>query len=113
MSDIINRWALGLAVFSFGFLSVGSFLFGATATTSFIRGLIGGCLFGMLLWFVGFLFDEEKDTTEDGLEDEGDSDQDLDTFNPDQQDVLEKSAEISEKEMQEKDEKEKQEPTPF
>ena len=32
--DIVNKWAMGLAVFSFGFLSIGSLLFGATVTTS-------------------------------------------------------------------------------
>ena len=118
MSGIINKWAMGLAVFSFGFLSVGSFLFGATATTSFLRGLAGGFLFGMLLWLVGSLFDEEKDTIEDDLGDEVDADQDLDTFDPDQQGVqekfLKKSAEISEKDIEEeKEEKLKQETTPF
>ena len=105
MSGIINKWAMGLAVFSFGFLSVGSFLFGATATTSFLRGLAGGFLFGMLLWLVGSWFDEEKDTIEDDLGDEVDADQDLDTFDPDQQGV---------KDMEEeKEEKLKQETTPF
>ena len=61
MNDIIvNRWAMGLAVFSFGFLSMGSFLFGATATTSALRGLGGGILFGALLWLVGVLTDKGK-----------------------------------------------------
>jgi len=57
---IINKWAMGLAVFSFGFLSIGSFLFGATATTSILRGLGGGVLFGALLWLVGLLINEEE-----------------------------------------------------
>ena len=59
-SLIINKWAMGLAVFSFGFLSIGSFLFGATATTSVLRGLGGGVLFGALLWLVGLLINEEE-----------------------------------------------------
>ena len=64
MNDIIvNRWAMGLAVFSFGFLSIGSFLFGATATTSVLRGFGGGVLFGTSLWLAGLLV-EEKDAIE-------------------------------------------------
>ena len=61
---IVNRWAMGLAVFSFGFLSIGSFLFGATATTSALRGLGGGVLFGSSLWLAGLLVNEEKDVIE-------------------------------------------------
>ena len=67
MNDIIvNRWAMGLAVFSFGFLSIGSFLFGATATTSILRGFGGGVLFGTSLWLAGLLVNEEKDAIEEG-----------------------------------------------
>ena len=62
--DIVNKWAMGLAVFSFGFLSIGSFLFGATVTTSVLRGLGGGVLFGALLWLVGLLINEEEDPTD-------------------------------------------------
>jgi hypothetical protein len=68
---IINKWAMGLAVFSFGFLSVGSFLFGATATTSVLRGFGGGVLFGGLLWLVGLLVNEEEDLMIDEVEEEG------------------------------------------
>ena len=65
MNDIIvNKWAMGLAIFSFGFLSVGSFLFGATATTSVLRGLGGGVIFGSSLWLAGLLVNEEKDVIE-------------------------------------------------
>ena len=49
----VRNWALGLTVFSFGFLCIGSFLFGATATTAILRGVGGGVLFGALLWLVG------------------------------------------------------------
>ena len=71
MNDIIvNRWAMGLAVFSFGFLSIGSFLFGATATTSLLRGLGGGVLFGASLWLAGLLVNEEKDEIEGDPEEE-------------------------------------------
>ena len=59
MNDIINKWAMGLAIFSFGFLCIGSFLFGATATTSVLRGIGGGILFGTILWLVGALFDSD------------------------------------------------------
>mgnify|MGYP001354884227 CR=1 FL=1 len=66
MNDIIvNRWAMGLAIFSFGFLSIGSFLFGATATTSILRGFGGGVLFGTSLWLAGLLVNEEKDAIEE------------------------------------------------
>ena len=71
MNDIIvNRWAMGLAVFSFGFLSIGSFLFGATATTSILRGFGGGVLFGTSLWLAGLLVNEEKDVIEGDPEEE-------------------------------------------
>ena len=70
MNDIINKWAMGLAIFSFGFLSIGSFLFGATATTSVLRGIGGGILFGTILWLVGALFDSDSTLIdEDALED--------------------------------------------
>ena len=49
MNDIINKWAMGLAIFSFGFLTISSFLFGATATTSVLRGVGNGILFGAIL----------------------------------------------------------------
>ena len=60
MNDIpVNNWAVGLAVFSFGFLSMGSVLFGATVATSVSRGLGGGILFGALLWLVGIMIGKE------------------------------------------------------
>ena len=75
MNDIIvNKWAMGLAIFSFGFLSVGSFLFGATATTSFLRGLGGGVIFGSSLWLAGLLVNEEKDVIEGDPEEEVNAD---------------------------------------
>ena len=73
--NIVNRWAMGLAVFSFGFLSIGSFLFGATATTSVLRGLGGGVLFGSSLWLVGLSICKEEDPANDDIEEEGDTDQ--------------------------------------
>ena len=76
MNDkIINRWAMGLAIFSFGFLSIGSFLFSATATTSVLRGLGGGILFGTLLWLVGSLIIKDEDSVNYDIEEEGDADQ--------------------------------------
>ena len=70
MNDIINKWAMGLAIFSFGFLCIGSFLFGATATTSVLRGVGGGILFGAILWLVGALFnDDTTQIDEDALQD--------------------------------------------
>jgi hypothetical protein len=67
MSDIINKWAMGLAIFSFGFLCIGSFLFGATATTSILRGVGGGILFGAILWLVGTLFDSDSTLIDDDV----------------------------------------------
>ena len=118
--DIINKWAMGLAIFAFGFLSIGSFLFGATVTTSVLRGIGGGVLFGALLWLVSLLINEEEDPTDgDDIEEESetvlsapvvtDSDAIRDKF-------LNKSREISEKANKEKEEKkakEAKEATPF
>ena len=39
----VNNWAMGLAVFSFGFLSIGSVLFGATVITAVLRGIEMKC----------------------------------------------------------------------
>ena len=113
MNDIIiNRCAMGLAVFSFGFLSIGSFLFGATVTTSVLRGLGGGVLFGALLWLVGLLINEEEDPTGDDVEEKGDTDRESVEINSNavRDKFLNKSREISEKaEEEKKKEKEKQE----
>ena len=124
MNDIVvNRWAMGLAVFSFGFLSIGSFLFGATATTSVLRGLGGGVLFGTSLWLVGLLISKEEDPANDDIEEEGDTDQksteepvEVDTEGV-RQKFLKKSAELAEKgkieKEKEKEEKFDEEATPF
>ena len=121
--DIVNKWAMGLAVFSFGFLSIGSFLFGATVTTSVLRGLGGGVLFGALLWFVGLLINEEEDPTSDDIgddvEEEGDTDRESGEINPNavREKFLKKSAELAdnakEKADKEKEAKEAKEATPF
>ena len=125
MNDIIvNRWAMGLAVFSFGFLSIGSFLFGATATTSVLRGFGGGVLFGTSLWLAGLLVNEEKDAIEEGdpeaeVDTEAESTRESVTVDPNavREKFLKKSAEIEEKAEREaereKEEKYNQEATPF
>ena len=121
MNDIIvKRWAMGLAVFSFGFLSIGSFLFGATATTSILRGFGGGVLFGTSLWLAGLLVNEEKDAIEEGdpeaeVDTEAESTQESVVVNPDavREKFLKKSAELTEKDKKEKEEKYNQEATPF
>ena len=56
----INNWALAQGVFSFGFLCVGSFLLGATATTSILRGVGGAIIFGALIWLAGTMFTPEE-----------------------------------------------------
>ena len=121
--DIVNKWAMGLAVFSFGFLSIGSFLFGATVTTSVLRGLGGGVLFGALLWLVGLLINEEEDPTSDDIgddvEEEGDTDRESVEINSNavREKFLKKSAELAEntkeKANKEKEEKEAKKATPF
>ena len=124
MNDIIvNKWAMGLAVFSFGFLSIGSFLFGATATTSLLRGLGGGVLFGASLWLAGLLVNEEKDEIEGDPEEEvnaevestQESTQKAAVINPNavKEKFLKKSIELAEKEKKDKEEKYNQEATPF
>ena len=111
--DIVNKWAMGLAVFSFGFLSIGSFLFGATVTTSVLRGLGGGVLFGALLWLVGLLINEEEDPTGDDIgddvEEEGDTDRESVEINSNavREKFLKKSAELAEN-TKEKANKEKE-----
>ena len=120
MNDtIVNKWAMGLAIFSLGFLSVGSFLFGATATTSVLRGLGGGVLFGSSLWLVGLLISKEEDPANDDIEEEGDTDQVLDVVDTTavREKFLKKSAELEEKSKvekeKEKEEKFNEEATPF
>ena len=112
MNDIIDKWAMGLAVFSFGFLSIGSFLFGATATTSVLRGLGGGVLFGTSFWLVGLIISKEEDPASDDIEEEGDTDQksteepvSVDTEGV-RQKFLKKSAELAENANKEKEAKE-------
>ena len=121
--DIVNKWAMGLAVFSFGFLSIGSFLFGATVTTSVLRGLGGGVLFAALLWLVGLLVNEEEDPTGDDIgddvEEEGDTDRESVEINSNavREKFLKKSTELAEnakeKADKEKEAKEAKEATPF
>ena len=116
--DIVNKWAMGLAVFSFGFLSIGSFLFGATVTTSVLRGIGGGGPFGALLWLVGLLINEEEDPTGDDVEEEGDTDRESVEINSNavREKFLKKSTELAEKadkEKKEKEEKEAKKATPF
>ena len=126
-SDIVNKWAMGLAVFSFGFLSIGSFLFGATVTTSVLRGLGGGVLFAALLWLVGLLINEEEDPTGDDIgddvEEEGetvlsapvvaDSDAVRDKFLNKSREISEKAEEEKKKEKEKQEAKEAKEATPF
>jgi len=124
MNDIIvNKWAMGLAVFSFGFLSIGSFLFGATATTSLLRGLGGGVLFGASLWLAGLLVNEEKDEIEGDPEEEVNAEVESTqesipktaAINPNavKEKFLKKSIELAEKAKKDKEEKYNQEATPF
>ena len=58
-SKLLIKWGAEVAIFSFGFLSLGSVLFGATPTTSFLRGIGGAILFGSLFWLVGTMLIQE------------------------------------------------------
>ena len=62
--DFLCRWGAVLAVFSFGFLSVGSVLLGATPTTSFLRGIGGAILFGSIFLLAGIMFIQEGNPLE-------------------------------------------------
>jgi len=112
---IINKWAMGLAVFSFGFLSIGSFLFGATVTTSILRALGGAVFFGALLWLVGLLINEEEDSIDDDIEGEDVIGQEPVAVNSEavREKFLKKSSEIAEKNLEEKKANETEEATPF
>ena len=112
---IINKWAMGLAVFSFGFLSIGSFLFGATVTTSILRALGGAVFFGALLWLVGLLINEGEDSIDDDIEGEDVIDQEPVAVNSEavREKFLKKSSEIAEKNLEEKKANETEEATPF
>ncbi len=68
----VQNWALGLAVFSFGFLSIGSFLFGATAVTSVLRGVGGGLLFGAMIWLIGSMIVKEEEPMDQIMSEEED-----------------------------------------
>ena len=58
-SKLLIKWGAGVAIFSFGFLSLGNVLFGATPTTSFLRGIGDAILFGSLFWLVGAMLIQE------------------------------------------------------
>ena len=110
---------MGLAVFSFGFLSIGSFLFGATVTTSALRGLGGGVLFGASLWLTGLLVIEEKIETEydPGYDPEFDEGLGKDSIKIDPEAVkkkfLKESIEIEKKQSKKRNEEFEKEATPF
>lgn len=55
-----KRMAVAFGLFAFIFLAVGSGLSGARLMTSFIRGVEGGLIFGLLVWALGlFLVDKD------------------------------------------------------
>ena len=118
MNDIIvNRWAMGLAVFSLGFLSIGSFLFGATATTSVLRGIGGALFFGGLLWLAGLLIATGDDTEEEEEKAKVLEAGPMINAESVRNKFMDKSREIQEKEEEEKARKEEEErnkkDTPF
>ncbi len=52
----LKKMALTLAVFAFCLLTFGSWLNGARIVTSFVRGVEGFCIFGLLFYVFGSLF---------------------------------------------------------
>ncbi|MBI4384055.1 MAG: hypothetical protein HY579_08495 [Nitrospinae bacterium] len=67
---MIRKMALAFALFSFGIVAIGSFLFGSRILTSLVRGTEAAAVFGSLAWALG-LFMEEKDGEGSGSADGG------------------------------------------
>ena len=59
--QLMQKIAAGFGIFAFGFLAIGSFLNGATAVTSVVRGFEAAGIFGALAWGLGSLFKVEKE----------------------------------------------------
>ncbi len=59
----IKKMALIFALLSFAVLTFGSALSGARIVTALMRGAQGALLFGVLAWFLGGFFLEQKDET--------------------------------------------------
>ena len=59
--ELVQKIAAGFGIFAFGFLAIGSFLNGATAVTSVVRGFEAAVIFGALAWGVGSLFKPEEE----------------------------------------------------
>ena len=70
----IQKMAVAFALLSFGILSIGSILMGATFFTGILRGIGGAILFGLLaLGIISLLMqeDEEGMIDDDDQEDKG------------------------------------------
>ena len=70
----IQKMAVAFALLSFGILSIGSILMGATFFTGILRGIGGAILFGLLAFGVSLMLmqeDEEVMVDEDNQEDKG------------------------------------------
>ena len=70
----IQKMAVAFALLSFGILSIGSILMGATFFTGIIRGIGGAILFGLLAFGVSSMLmkeDKEGMVDEDDQEDKG------------------------------------------
>lgn len=67
---MIRKMALAFALFSFGLVAIGSFLFGARMLSSLVRGTEAAAVFGSLAWGLG-LFMEEKEGEGPGSADDG------------------------------------------
>ena len=90
-------------------------MFGATVTTSALRGLGGGVLFGASLWLTGLLVIEERDAKDDDPGVDEDLGQKSIKIDPEavRKKFLEESLEIEKKQSKEKSEQFEKESTPF
>jgi hypothetical protein len=72
----IQKMAVAFALLSFGILSIGSILMGATFFTGIIRGIGGAILFGLLAFGVSAMLMRED---EEGMADDDDDQEDKGT----------------------------------
>ena len=60
-----QKMAASFSLLSFGILSIGSVLMGATFLTGVIRGVAGAIIFGLLAWSSGTLLMREDELAKD------------------------------------------------
>ena len=74
-----QKMAASIGLLSFGVLSIGSVLMGATVLTGVIRGVAGAIIFGLLAWSSGtLLMREDEPDKDEGHEEDPDKGTQLD-----------------------------------